>query len=158
MDLDSIVVVLRRALSNPSPPFRRLAKILRRGKLAESNEHPRREAATGVQELTQQQRRLSPVEASELVDAYRAGAAQRDLARRFGIHRTTVTAHLRRAGVSLRSTEKLTQDTVAEAAALYEQGWSLARIATKFDVYPQSVRYRLLAFGVRMRDTHGRER
>lgn len=92
------------------------------------------------------------------MEAYQAGASQRELAKRYGIHRTTVTAHLERAGVAVRPTDKLTQDDIAKAAELYTQGWSLARIGDVLGVHPHSVRNRLLAMGVRMRDTHGREK
>ena len=50
----------------------------------------------------QKQRRLSPAEAGQLLDAYRAGAIAVELAARFGVHRTTVAAVLERAGKSRR--------------------------------------------------------
>ena len=37
-------------------------------------------------------RKLSPAEVVELVDAYKAGASQRELTRRFGLHEQTVRA------------------------------------------------------------------
>ncbi|WP_280244770.1 helix-turn-helix domain-containing protein [Nocardia abscessus] len=52
----------------------------------------------------------------------------------------------------------LSEEQVDEAVQLYEEGWSAQRIGDKLGVYPQTVRRRLLERGVRMRDTHGRER
>jgi hypothetical protein len=47
-------------------------------------------------------RKLSDDEATDLVQQYRNGASTYDLAERFGVHRVTVTGHLRRRGVKLR--------------------------------------------------------
>jgi hypothetical protein len=41
---------------------------------------------------------------------------------------------------------------------LYREGWSLARIGERMGVDPTTVLARLPERGVRMRDTHGRER
>ncbi len=51
----------------------------------------------------------------------------------------------------------LTVKQVAEAAQLYERGWSLAQIADRYGVWSRTVHLALLARGVKMRDTHGRE-
>jgi transposase-like protein len=55
----------------------------------------------------------------ELVDAYKAGASQAELARRFGVHAQTVHAHLRRQGVKLRPLKVLTDVQEAEVMRLY---------------------------------------
>lgn len=47
---------------------------------------------------------------------------------------------------------------VEEAAHLYRQGWSLARLGERFEVDSTTVWRALRAQGVRMRDSHGRER
>ena len=50
----------------------------------------------------QEQRRLKPDEADQLVREYVAGASMRRLAERWKISKHTVSAHLRRAGVPRR--------------------------------------------------------
>lgn len=55
-------------------------------------------------------------------------------------------------GVGLRPAQ------VDEAVRLYKNGWSLVRIGEQFDVHARTVQRRLRERGVRMRDTHGRER
>lgn len=52
----------------------------------------------------QAQVRLDPHQANALAAAYRAGNATKELAARFGIHRTTDTALLQRLGVEPRQT------------------------------------------------------
>lgn len=47
-------------------------------------------------------RRLSEDEITRLVDAYEQGESVYQLGRRFGIHRTTVSAHLRRTSIQTR--------------------------------------------------------
>ena len=49
------------------------------------------------------QRRLSPTDLDDLLDAYRAGATINQLAAEFGIHRATVATHLDRQGVPRHS-------------------------------------------------------
>jgi lambda repressor-like predicted transcriptional regulator len=102
-------------------------------------------------------RRLSEPQLTELVAGYEAGASVYDLAERFKIHRQTVSQHLHRLGVTMRN-QGLDEQQVDHAAVLYQQGWSLARIAKRHHVEPGTVRLALLSQGVRMRDTHGRQR
>jgi hypothetical protein len=92
-----------------------------------------------------------------LVDGYRAGATVKELAVEFGIHRTTVTQHLRSNGVALRR-RGLDDQQVEQAVHLYRQGWSLARVGARLHVDAHTVRVALRARGVPMRDTHGRDR
>ncbi|MCA1604115.1 MAG: hypothetical protein LC775_01195 [Acidobacteria bacterium] len=85
-----------------------------------------------------------------LVAAYHDGATVYDLARQFGIHRTTVGKHLRARGVYTTPLALVPGD-VPVAADLYRHGWSLARIAEKYGTTAGTVRTRLLEVGVRMR-------
>jgi transposase-like protein len=73
-----------------------------------------------VRELCSVQRRLSQPEIEALVADYEAGERVRELARIYGIHRTTVLAHVARAG---KARGQLTGPRVDEAVRLYEQGW-----------------------------------
>lgn len=103
----------------------------------------------------QAQVRLEPDQINALAVAYREGKAIKDLARNFGVHRTTVTAILERRGVELRLTG-LSNAQVAEACRLYPEGWSLARLADRYSVNDMTVRRYLLLAGVAMRSRRGR--
>jgi lambda repressor-like predicted transcriptional regulator len=102
-------------------------------------------------------RKLTSDEVSELVAGYKTGASVYELARQFAIHRVTVSEHLHRRGIEMRR-QGLDLRQVDEAAWLYEQGWSLARIASKDEVDPATVWRALRARSVHMRDTQGRVR
>ena len=102
------------------------------------------------------QRRLSPTDIDELLDAYRAGATINQLAVEFGIHRTTVTAHLDRHGVPRHSEQTAWGDNILrEAAKLYATGMSLADVAHQFEVDPQTVANRFRRAGVAVRPRRG---
>jgi hypothetical protein len=66
-----------------------------------------------------------------------------------------VTAILHRLDVDLRQ-RGLTDEQVAEACRLYPEGWSLARLAERYDVDDMTVRRYLLLAGVVMRSPHER--
>lgn len=76
-------------------------------------------------------RRLSENEIARLVTAYRAGDSVYVLGRRFGIHRTTVSEHLARAGVETRAKKRveLTVDDRGRAIDAASSGMSVQRIA-----------------------------
>ena len=69
------------------------------------------------------QRRLSQAEIEELVGQYQDGDSIDTLAQRYKIHRTTVMHHLAQAGIARRRmVRKMTDESVAVAAAQYEAG------------------------------------
>ncbi|MGQ0775084.1 MAG: hypothetical protein ACT4NY_11815 [Pseudonocardiales bacterium] len=97
-------------------------------------------------------RKLSPAEVVELVDAYEAGASQADLTRRFGLHEQTVRSHLRRQGVKLRPLRALPEEQEVEVVRLYvEETWSLAELAGRFKVCQTAIRNVLVRRGVERR-------
>jgi hypothetical protein len=98
-------------------------------------------------------RPLSPAEVDELVRAWEGGMGVLKLAAQFGVHRHTVWRHLRARGID--TTETLSPEALVEAAELYRAGWSLARIAEKFNISDKTVRARLLEVGVTMRKQRG---
>lgn len=110
---------------------------------------PRRERDETVRKR-QVQRRLSEIEAAELVAAYVDGASMRELARRFSVHRTTVASLLSRAGVDPRQ-RGIPPEQLAEAIRRYEQGWSLQRLAECYDCDDETVRQTLKRNGVLLR-------
>lgn len=72
------------------------------------------------------------------------------LAARWGMHRATVAAQLRRAGVELRR-QGLPDDRINEAVRLYGEGWSLLRLAERYSCDDETVRQALMRKGVRLR-------
>jgi uncharacterized protein (DUF433 family) len=99
------------------------------------------------------QRHLDPNEVRSLLGAYTEGGTIDDLATAFGIHRTTVLAHLHRQGAPRRS--GTVKKSINEATRLYDQGWSLARIGEHFGVDGETVRRALRAAGVTLRPRRG---
>jgi len=93
---------------------------------------------------------LTPAQVEALAASYRAGATTTELSESFGIHRRTVVVHLHRQGVPLRR-DGLAAKHTTSAGRLYNQGWSLAQIATKYGTTANTVRAVLLAHGVEMR-------
>ena len=93
-------------------------------------------------------RPLRPDELEKLVEAKQAGATVRELARQFDICRTTVFKHLHARGLMTRS---IPPALLAEAASLYEDGWSTARIGKRLDVPTETLRTALKVSGVKMR-------
>lgn len=78
----------------------------------------------------------------------------KDLAIEFGTHRTTISQSLRRLAVPLRRLG-LKDEDVADAARLYQDGWSLARLGAKFGCDHSDVRNKLVAYGVQIRPRPG---
>ena len=99
----------------------------------------------------QQQRRLLPEEQAELVRAYVAGALVQELAARYGVHRTTVTANLQQSGVELRR-RGMSPKQLQEAVRLYAEGWSCQRLGDRYRCDDETVRQRLKRAGVKLRE------
>lgn len=78
----------------------------------------------------------------------------KDLALAFGVHRVTVSAHLRQHGVPIRK-PGLNGEDVPEVARLYEAGWSSLSLAEKLSVTPHTVVSALRQAGVRIRPGKG---
>ncbi len=141
-------------LSNPSAP---LLHLLKRGLGLPAEEVPGLPLVRGcTPPPTQTQRRLGGAEQEELVARYQAGDLMTELAERYGIHRRTVSAILKRHGVPTRATG-LSPEQIQHAVLLYAQGQSLAKIGRALGVDAGTVHGRLREQGVPMRDTHGRE-
>jgi transposase-like protein len=99
-------------------------------------------------------RHLDAMEIDDLVKAYGDGATVYELAKQFGIHRSTVGKHLQACGVDT-TPPALRPEDVAAAAELYCSGLSLARVGSKFGVAASTVREHLIAAGLTMRERHG---
>jgi hypothetical protein len=98
----------------------------------------------------QHHHRLSPTDITELIAAYSRAEPVHRIAKRFGIHRATVTALLKRHGVELRQTG-LTPAEILEVTGLYGDGWSCARLGHRFGVDAATVWRALRAADVVLR-------
>jgi lambda repressor-like predicted transcriptional regulator len=102
------------------------------------------------------QRRLSPTDIGDLIAAYQAGASIRELAADFGVHRTTVAAHLDLNRIRrLYALTAWADDTLREAAELYKTGSSLADVAARYGIDPKIVASRFKRAGVTVRPRRG---
>lgn len=81
----------------------------------------------------------------------------RDLALELGVSRVRLADLLRKRGVRIRNASP-TPDEVTEMVRHYESGESLERIGERLGFNGGTVRNRLAARGVAMRDSHGRAR
>jgi hypothetical protein len=123
--------------------FRELAKII---------DQPVR---SDIQLNTKRAKRLSPAEKSELLADYEAKVPVKDIARKFGVHRVTVTNLVSASPLEPRS-RGLSDAQVEEAISLYPKGWSLAKLGTRYAVNGETIRQQLLHAGVAMRPRPGR--
>ena len=78
-----------------------------------------------------------------------------ELAKRYQVHRRTVSAILHRHGGPTRASG-LDPEQIDRAVLLYTEGQSLATIGNVLGVDAGTVHARLRERGVPMRDTHGR--
>jgi len=98
----------------------------------------------------QTQRRLTAKQLQRLVAKYEAGASMKELAARWDLHRTTVAAQLRQAGIELRR-QGIPPAGLDEAVRLYVDGWSCQRLAERYSCDAETVRQALKRAGVRLR-------
>jgi transposase-like protein len=144
-------VDLRQSLSNFTPILNRIGSDASAAAIHDVRGEAKRGAA--IKRI----RRLSANDRADLVTQYRSGQTVYQLADRYGIHRHTVSKHLRDASVRLRL-DGLTREQAAEAPKLYESGLSIVKVAALYGVAPRTVLACLRRHGVTMRDTHGRPR
>jgi hypothetical protein len=96
------------------------------------------------------QQRVTASLLSDLVAGYEAGQTTYQLARKHGLNRNTIAAHLRSAGVTIRM-ESMTLQQIDQAVEYYRAGWSLAKIGRAVGADAETVRKRLHEYGVTMR-------
>jgi transposase len=102
-------------------------------------------------------RRLTQTQISALIVDYERGVKIRDLAKKYRIGRQTVTLITQRARARPRYPALLPEE-VQQAAELYKSRLSLAVVGEYFGVNSSTIRKALVAIGVAMRDSHGREK
>jgi DNA-directed RNA polymerase specialized sigma24 family protein len=139
---DITIVEVVRLYSNPEARLETLQSSLAN---AISKLRPGEQPAT-----RQTQTRLAPHQVTAMAAAYHDGKTIKELAQQYGVHRTTVSALMRRSDVPQRL-RGLAAGDLGTAALLYEQGWSLARLGERFSVDAATVWRALRAAGVVMR-------
>ncbi|WP_297105147.1 helix-turn-helix domain-containing protein [Tessaracoccus sp.] len=95
-------------------------------------------------------RYLTPHEVDALVADYSAGMPVGKIAEKYGIHRATVTAHLRRREVPAAAAG-LDREQRAEALRLYREGLSLREVGRRMGTDRKLVRAALVAEGEEIR-------
>ena len=93
---------------------------------------------------------LSAAEIDRLVADYLSGTRIDQLAERYGVHRATVFAHLRRRNVPRRPVG-LDEDEAADAVRLYRSGMSIRAVARQIGVDRKGVLSSLEAAEVEIR-------
>ena len=89
--------------------------------------------------IIQRQRRLTPAQVIEMVRRYEEGSTVYELATEFCCHRTTVSARLKKAGVSLRLRSPRANE-IEVMALLYESGHSTQEIARQLGFCENTIR------------------
>jgi DNA invertase Pin-like site-specific DNA recombinase len=157
------MVVLRESLSNLNGPFVKLMSLEDSNLFRTDKDTLTKDISPPSPQVKQPKpsyrmtRRLSPTELQQVIELYRLGLSTYKLARQFGTNRHTITGHLRRGGVALRSRHKLTPHLIEQAKQLYADGASLAVIGTQFGLSPTTIGTALTKAGVRLRDAHSRQ-
>lgn len=103
----------------------------------------------------QTQRHLDYEGQAKVVESYQGGKTMNEVARQFGLHRTTVRAILDRAGATVRPRE-MSAAQVSFAVKLYADGLSLQAVGERLGFNAQTIANRLHDQGVRTRSPHER--
>lgn len=141
-----------RRSSNPGATPKRLVREVRqvrRGRLGRDLRHSLEDRRGPVAEH-RTRRELSAQELEVIVARFRAGVTMKVIAAELEIDRRRVRKVLYEAGAAQPRT-RLTNAQVAQAARLYEDGASLARVGDRFGVSAGTIRSKLLDAGVVIR-------
>ena len=109
-----------------------------------------------VREIGTAQTLLTPAQIDELVERHKAGEGVVALAKAYGVHRATVTAHLDRRGARRRL--GLSEQQVQRAGRLYQRGVTLDEIATELGTSQRTVGRAVASLGVPRRPAGPRPR
>lgn len=152
---------LRRYFSNPKKPIKTLIRRVLKGTKTPNfrlQPTPMSDERGPVREKSRQsQTRLSASIRAEVLEGYAAGTPVQVLARRFGVHRSTVREIARRAGVQPRRMAP-TEEVQTEAARLYMEGLTLAQVSQRLGISDDSVRAAVLAAGGTIRPAGRRKK
>lgn len=142
---------LRSTFGNFSPKANTLVRRLNRGVYRVGNRPrsatPMDHRGPVVRTVGMAQAFLTPAEVDQLVGDYEAGSGVQELAKRYGIHRATVFAHLQRREVPRRR-PGLSDHEQAEAVRLSRDGMSMRAIGRQMGVDREAVRRALVEAGL----------
>lgn len=96
------------------------------------------------------ERRLGPDAIAQLVADYQTGLSTAVLMQRYHLGKGPVLRILDQAGVT-RHPNTVSNEQLAEAAELYNQGWSLVRLSEHLDIAQTTIWRGLKRMGVEMR-------
>lgn len=106
-----------------------------------------------VGHICQQQRRLTPLQIEELIQLFKAGKNTVELASHFHCSRSTVSKHIRNAGLSARE-KRFSEVDLIRMQQLYESGLSLDKVGEAFQTSGTTVTKYLRGRDVRIRGRH----
>lgn len=92
-----------------------------------------------------------------MVAAYQGGMTSPQLTQQFSMGKGSVLKILHKAG-AIPPRRGLSKSQKQQTVELYAAGWSLAKIADKYETSASTVRRHLLSTGGQTRDRHGNER
>jgi AraC-like DNA-binding protein len=102
------------------------------------------------------QRRLSDADIDDLVRSHGPGVSIDSLARRFGVHRTTILQHVDRRGVRRPAVaRKMTDRTVRQAATRDGKGEPLKLVAARLGVDERTLGRKFSKAGIPTRPRRG---
>lgn len=143
----------------PRGGFRNVAAIEQHSQCDNRGRNVTEDIVTQRNLATQRQIRLTNSQITDLIDHYNSGVSVVLLAKKYGVHKSTVSAHLHRAGVEIRGSQRsLTSCQVTEAASLYSRGSTLAELAARFNVSSSTIRASLARAEVPIRAPGRRSR
>lgn len=98
--------------------------------------------------------RLSDEQRAEVARCYEAGDTTTQLAKVYGVAKSTIIGILRERIVVVRR-QPLTPENVSEAKRLYESGLSLSQTAERLSVNQETMRMAIIRVGVALREPTG---
>ncbi len=148
------MVGLPKRFSNTRPALRTLiSRVLtesdgRRPRARSSERHDTRGPV--VKNRVQSQTRLRSARRAELSADYEAGMPVKAITAKYGVHRGTMPALVRRAGVAVRIAG-LDAEERAWASSLYESGMTLVQVARRMGIGDEAVRQAVVDEGGQIR-------
>lgn len=135
--------------ANPKHPEKTLEELQRL--YAHIQASPEAERPSRETHIHNVERRLGPEQVERLLAQYAAGDSAQEVGRAFSVGAASVMRLVRQHGLEVHE-YKLTTSVIREAAALYESGLSVQRVATRLGVAKPSLLRALKAAGVVMRN------
>jgi lambda repressor-like predicted transcriptional regulator len=108
-----------------------------------------------INELHQQQKRLSSTEIPQIVAGYKSGQTVYELAETFGCHRVTISSQLKANGIKLRRSSP-SGEQIDQMVRLYKTGLSMKDVGERVGMSAATVMRSLYRRGIETRDPHGR--